>query len=168
MMGAREVLASWAGWLMVSASSTTSCRDLASSKMRSISLCTSAGGGTHWGHVRLGWPLGGVLAPWGEPGPSPMLERVVERSRMACLPRLLRMERLARERSAVMWVMEILGGAEGWRWGPGYPPGPWDGMGGGGGESGEGVSPAIKSVLEEVEEGFLHHVGDLPVGPPAR
>lgn len=38
-----------------------------------------------------------------------MLERVVDRSRMACLPRLLRMERLARERSAVMWVMEILG-----------------------------------------------------------
>lgn len=49
-----------------------------------------------------------------------MLERVVERSRMACLPRLLRMERLARDRSAVMWVMEILG-AEGRRWGPGTP-----------------------------------------------
>lgn len=46
---------------------------------------------------------------------------------------------------------------------------PWAmGWDGGGGESGEGVSPAIKSVLEEVEEGFLHHVGDLPVGPPAR
>lgn len=26
------------------------------------------------------------------------------------------------------------------------------------------VSPAIESVLEEVEEGFLHHVGDLPWG----
>lgn len=42
MMGANEVLASCAGWLMVSASNTTSCRDLASSNMRSISLCTSA------------------------------------------------------------------------------------------------------------------------------
>lgn len=42
MMGAREVLASCAGWLMVSASNTTNCRDLASSNMRSISLCTSA------------------------------------------------------------------------------------------------------------------------------
>lgn len=42
MIGASEVLASCAGWLMVSASSTTSCRDLASSNMRSISLCTSA------------------------------------------------------------------------------------------------------------------------------
>lgn len=42
MMGASEVLASCAGWLIVSASNTTSCRDLASSKMRSISLCTSA------------------------------------------------------------------------------------------------------------------------------
>ena len=42
MMGAREVLASWAGWLMVSASKATSCRVRASSKMRSVSLCTSA------------------------------------------------------------------------------------------------------------------------------
>lgn len=58
-----------------------------------------------------GWagPGRGSLHPQGEPGPSPMLERVVERSRIACLPRLLRMERLARDRSAVMWVMEILG-----------------------------------------------------------
>lgn len=43
MMGASEVLASWAGWLMVSASNTTNCRDLANSNIRSISLCTSAG-----------------------------------------------------------------------------------------------------------------------------
>lgn len=42
MMGASEVFISWAGWLMVSASSTTSCRERASSKIRSISLCTSA------------------------------------------------------------------------------------------------------------------------------
>lgn len=58
-----------------------------------------------------GWagPGRGSLHPRAEPGPSPMLDRVVERSRIACLPRLLRMERLARDRSAVMWVMEILG-----------------------------------------------------------
>lgn len=42
MMGASEVLRSWAGWLMVSASSTTSCRERANSKILSISLCTSA------------------------------------------------------------------------------------------------------------------------------
>lgn len=42
MMGAREVLASCAGWLMVSASRTTSCRVLASSNILSISLWTSA------------------------------------------------------------------------------------------------------------------------------
>lgn len=47
MMGASEVLRSWAGWLMVSASSTTSCRERASSKIRSISLCTSADEHTH-------------------------------------------------------------------------------------------------------------------------
>lgn len=41
-MGAREVLASWEGWLMVSASRATSWRVRANSKMRSISLCTSA------------------------------------------------------------------------------------------------------------------------------
>lgn len=42
IMGANEVLMSCAGWLMVSASNTTSCRDLASSKILSISLWTSA------------------------------------------------------------------------------------------------------------------------------
>lgn len=42
IMGANEVLMSCAGWLMVSASSTTSCKDLASSKILSISLWTSA------------------------------------------------------------------------------------------------------------------------------
>ena len=46
------------------------------------------------------------------PHTSPMVERAAERSRRACLPTLLRMERLAKERSAVMWVMEILGGEE--------------------------------------------------------
>ena len=117
---------------------------------------------TQGGHVRLGRPLQGVPSPQGKPGPSPMLERVVERSRMACLPRLLRMERLARERSAVMWVMEILGGQRDGGGELGAPPGPWRGVLGG------GVSPAIESVLEEVEESFLHHVGDLPAGPPAR
>lgn len=43
MMGASEVLASCAGWLMVSASRTTSWRVLANSNILSISLCTSAG-----------------------------------------------------------------------------------------------------------------------------
>lgn len=47
MMGAREVLASCAGWLMVSASRITSCRDLASSNILSISLWTSAAQTTH-------------------------------------------------------------------------------------------------------------------------
>lgn len=42
IMGANEVLMSCAGWLMVSASNTTSCRDRASSKILSISLWTSA------------------------------------------------------------------------------------------------------------------------------
>lgn len=37
-------------------------------------------------------------------------------------------------------------------------------MGGGGVLGGVTPSPAIESVLEEVEEGFLHHVGDLPWG----
>lgn len=47
---------SWDGWLMVSASRATSCSVRASSKMRSISLCTSAvagyggGGGYAQGH----------------------------------------------------------------------------------------------------------------------
>lgn len=43
-MGARDVLANWAGWLMVSASKATSCSVRASSKMRSVSLWTSAAG----------------------------------------------------------------------------------------------------------------------------
>ena len=42
MMGASDVFSSCAGWLMVSASRTTSWRDLASSKILSISLWTSA------------------------------------------------------------------------------------------------------------------------------
>lgn len=42
MMGAKDVLRSCAGWLMVSASRTTSCRERANSKILSISLCTSA------------------------------------------------------------------------------------------------------------------------------
>lgn len=41
-MGAREVFVSWVGWLIVSASRATSWRVRANSKMRSISLCTSA------------------------------------------------------------------------------------------------------------------------------
>lgn len=42
IMGASEVFTSWAGWLMVSASSTTNCSERANSKILSISLCTSA------------------------------------------------------------------------------------------------------------------------------
>jgi len=42
MMGAREVLRSCAGWLIVSASKITNCRLLASSNILSISLSTSA------------------------------------------------------------------------------------------------------------------------------
>lgn len=112
------------------------------------------------GRAVSGWagPGRGSLHPWAEPGPSPMLDRVVERSRIACLPRLLRMERLARDRSAVMWVMEILG-STGTQWAPGDPL-----CGRRGVLGGVTISPAIESVLEEVEEGFLHHVGDLPWG----
>lgn len=44
MMGAREVFPSCDGWLMVSASRTTSCNVRANSKIRSISLWTSAEG----------------------------------------------------------------------------------------------------------------------------
>ena len=40
--------------------------------------------------------------------PLPRLERVLERSMMVCLLGLFRMERLAREISAVTRVMEIL------------------------------------------------------------
>ena len=42
MMGARDVLASWEGWLIVSQSSTISCMDLLNSNILSISAWTSA------------------------------------------------------------------------------------------------------------------------------
>lgn len=92
---------------------------------------------------------------------------------ITCLLGLLRTERLAREMSAVTRVMEILETA--WssqgHGGPGhhqepqdgpcpaqsYCPGLWP--------PGEGcVSPAIKPVLQEVEQSFLHHVCDLQWG----
>ena len=41
-MGANEVFTICAGWLIVSQSNTTSCRDLANSNIFSISACTSA------------------------------------------------------------------------------------------------------------------------------
>ena len=41
-MGARDVLASWEGWLMVSQSNTMICIDRDNSKIRSISAWTSA------------------------------------------------------------------------------------------------------------------------------
>ncbi len=84
-MGAREVLASCEGWLMVSQSSTTSWRVRASSKMRSISDWTSAR----------------------------QEERELDLSMMARLDGLLRRDRLASEMSAVTRVMIILEQAEG-------------------------------------------------------
>ena len=41
-MGAKDVLASWDGWFIVSQSKTTSWRARAQSKILSISACTSA------------------------------------------------------------------------------------------------------------------------------
>lgn len=80
MVGASEVLASCDGWLMVSQSSTTSCSVRASSKMRSISACTSAR----------------------------QLLRELDRSMMARFDGLLSSERLASEMSAMTRVMMIL------------------------------------------------------------
>jgi len=79
IIGAKEVFMSCAGWLIVSASRTTSCKDLASSKILSISLCTSA-----------------------------KLDRVFERSIIALLLGLFRTDLLAREMSAVTLVIDIL------------------------------------------------------------
>ena len=79
MMGAREVLASWEGWLMVSQSSTMICMDRDSSKIRSISAWTSA---------RL-------------------LDRELDFSRSARLEGLLRTDFLPREMSALTRVMMI-------------------------------------------------------------
>lgn len=131
MMGAREVLRSWAGWLMVSASSTTSCSERANSKILSISLCTSAEGrGTCemnktdseqllesivlffillWRHSDVfSWRLvevsSGVLVP--------KLERVLDLSMMALLLGLFRTDLLAKEISAVTRVIDILGHEE--------------------------------------------------------
>lgn len=79
IIGARDVLISCAGWLIVSASRTTSCKDRASSKILSISLCTSA-----------------------------KLDRVFDRSIIALLLGLFRTDLLAREMSAVTRVIDIL------------------------------------------------------------
>lgn len=80
MMGAKEVLASCDGWLMVSQSSTTSCRVRASSNIRSISAWTSA----------------------------IQEDLEFERSIRALLLGLLRRLRLAREISALTLVMITL------------------------------------------------------------
>lgn len=119
-MGAREVLRSCAGWLMVSASRTTSWRDLASSKILSISLWTSAE--NDWGKEKLyeasfhsdqTWVKQNTPTPsrvftfiWGNNRHnSPRLERVFDLSIMAFL---FSTERFASDRSAVTRVMEIL------------------------------------------------------------
>lgn len=79
-MGAKEVLASCDGWLMVSQSNTTSCKVLASSNIRSISAWTSA----------------------------IQEDLEFERSIRALLLGLLRRLRLAREISALTLVMITL------------------------------------------------------------
>lgn len=121
MMGAREVLRSCAGWLIVSASKTTNCRLLASSNILSISLCTSAESERETG-MRTGtiliikqqmilhtkntlslfifiYSLALVCCR------SPRLERVFDRSMIAFL---FSTDLLARDRSAVTRVIEIL------------------------------------------------------------
>lgn len=127
-MGASEVLESCAGWLMVSASRATSCKVRASSKILSISLCTSAGAWSR-GENHKASPGGGggedipptLPGREGESrGSSPRLERVLERSMIMCLLGLLRTERLAREMSAVTRVMEILKDQAGRRSGVGW------------------------------------------------
>lgn len=121
MMGAREVLRSCAGWLMVSASSMTSWRDLASSKILSISLWTSAdnnrGGKSAWYLADLTCRNKSsilsckylFLAHKKNQGQlcfnSPRLERVLDLSMMAFL---FSTERFASDRSAVTRVIEIL------------------------------------------------------------
>lgn len=123
--------------------------------------------------------------PHGKVG-SPRLERVLERSMMMCLLGLLRTERLAREMSAVTRVMEILrDGTRGVRvrvgsnalpapQAPGLPP-PGSSFNppcpppaaedhSGSGEPAPRVLPAIKSMLQEVKQSFLHHVCNLGLG----
>lgn len=130
-MGAREVLRSCAGWLMVSASRMTSWRDLANSKILSISLWTSADEPKkgrwlthlteqhffssaqiwHEQNKKLLFLVGIVklyLAIKDEiqlSFRSPRLERVLDRSIMAFL---FSTERFASDRSAVTRVIEIL------------------------------------------------------------
>lgn len=112
MMGAREVLRSCAGWLMVSASSTTSCSERASSKIRSISLCTSADGRRHKISIELGQRKKKKVKCHQccvcQDGKIPRLERVLDRSMMALLLGLLRTDLLASDMSAVTRVIDIL------------------------------------------------------------
>lgn len=107
-MGAREVLASCAGWLMVSASKTTSCSVLASSNILSISLWTSAAWTANIFHVQ---PLHFCPSKTSKRFNVifcfvlPKLERVLDLSIMGLL---LRTDLLARDKSAVTRVIEIL------------------------------------------------------------
>lgn len=122
IIGANEVLMSCPGWLMVSASKTTSCRDLASSKILSISLCTSAAG-RHKHKQDRNWMWGGgdkpslVTTDTQEtctslsktlPVALPRLERVLDLSMMALLLGLFSTDLLANDMSAVTLVMDIL------------------------------------------------------------
>lgn len=111
-MGAREVLRSWAGWLMVSASRTTSCRERANSKILSISLCTSAKGTkTDIRHLHDSryLQLNFTVSDYSSANIySPKLERVLDLSMMALLLGLLRTDLLASDISAVTRVIVIL------------------------------------------------------------
>lgn len=91
---------------MVSASSTTNCRERANSKIRSISLCTSADetkqkSQKHWFRAHNVHTICGEAF-------LPRLERVLDRSIMALLLGLLRTDLLANDISAVTRVIEIL------------------------------------------------------------
>lgn len=123
IIGANEVLMSCPGWLMVSASKTTSCRALASSKILSISLCTSAAGrrkhtaAQEWNGKRRRKNLSLVTTGTWEtctslsktlPVALPRLERVLDLSMMALLLGLFSTDLLANDMSAVTLVMDIL------------------------------------------------------------
>lgn len=111
---------------MVSASKTTSCRALASSKILSISLCTSAAGrqkhskihsstGMKWEEEEENLSLV-TTGTWETctslsktlPVALPRLERVLDLSMMALLLGLFSTDLLAKDMSAVTLVMDIL------------------------------------------------------------
>lgn len=114
---------SCAGWLMVSASNTTSCRDLASSKILSISLWTSATRRQQHTAQRLRTRMNMKVTTNHSqsqhlqdvhiiertvPVALPRLERVLDLSMMALLLGLFSTDLLANDMSAVTLVMDIL------------------------------------------------------------